>query len=75
MQQIDLKIHILEVLHQELPPIFSRKHVEEMTGKLIRRQTLANLDSKGDGPPLIRLGKKVGYEKDSFLKWIEKRLS
>lgn len=65
---------IIEVLERELPPIFSRKFVEKATGGLIKRHNLSNLDSKGEGPPSFRVGRKVGYEKQAFIKWITQRI-
>lgn len=66
---------LVDVLTEKLPPVFSRRFVEEITGGLIKRYTLSNMDSKGEGPPSFKLGNKVGYEKQSFLEWITKRVN
>ena len=60
-------------LHAALPPFFPRRVVEEVLGGCLSVGTLANLDSKGDGPPRHRMGKKVLYERDSFVQWIVSR--
>ena len=36
--------------------------------------TLANWDALGEGPETFKLANKVGYEKESFLKWLEPRI-
>lgn len=62
-----------EHLRKNLPPIISRDHVSEILGGVISAKTLANLDSEGKGPKRIRVGRKVIYLTDDFLKWLENR--
>ncbi len=65
---------IFEHLRENLPPIISRDHVSQILGGVISAKTLANLDSEGKGPKKrIRVGRKVAYLTDDFLKWLEKR--
>lgn len=55
--------------------IVSRGKVGEFTGGLIHPRTLANLDSLGKGPAgRVRVGRKVAYDVDSLLVWLETRL-
>lgn len=74
MTQDFTKDYVLEALREKLPPVFPRRCVEVITGGLIKVHTLANLDSMGQGPGYFKIGKRVGYEKETFLKWFEQRL-
>lgn len=66
---------LIEKLRNELPPTFTRKFICEKLGGLLAPKSLANLDSLCEGPECkIRIGKKIGYERDSFLSWFEKRI-
>lgn len=58
-------------LRKELPTVFSRKVIPKYIGGSISCGTLANLASKGCGPPCICGGRNVIYEKESFLDWFE----
>jgi hypothetical protein len=59
----------------EFPRVIARTEVGRITGGLISPKTLANLDSKGEGPPeLIRVGRRVGYPSESFLGWLDQRI-
>lgn len=62
-------------LEQSLPEVFPRKAVPRLTGGFIAAGTMANLDSQNNGPAVkIRLGKYVGYEKNSFINWLKGRV-
>jgi hypothetical protein len=74
MTQIFSKEQVLVILREKLPPIFSRKHVEELTGGVITAGSLTKADREGCGPNAFKIGKMVGYEKDSFLEWLEQRV-
>ncbi len=40
----------------------------------ISAKTMANADANGTGPEKkIRLGSKVDYEKESFIKWLKQK--
>jgi len=69
----DLRKQLLE----SCPPIFGRDQVENITGGMINRRTLANLDSLGQGPGgKVAMGKiKVGYIREPFVDWFVGRLS
>ncbi len=69
------KLRLLQQLRMELPPTFSRQFVASRLGGLITAKTLSNLDAKNEGPPhKISIGRKIAYERDDFLDWLEKRL-
>ena len=66
---------IIESLKSNLPAVFNRRTAQESLGNIISARTLANLDSLKKGPPKKYLSKNVMYERDSFLEWLEPRLS
>lgn len=51
--------------------LVSRKRVDAFTGGLICGKTVANYESKGEGPPKVKIGRMVGYPKDSFVTWLK----
>jgi len=57
----------------KLPAIISRSHVEILLGGVITSKTLANLDSLGEGPKRMRIGRKVAYRTEDLLEWLENR--
>ncbi len=59
-----------------MPPVFVRQRVKELTGGMIDGRTLANLDSRDEGPAgKIKMGKtKVGYLREPFIDWFINRL-
>jgi hypothetical protein len=63
------------VIEKELPPVFSRQVASEKIGRLVSVKTMANLDALNQGPSVkVKLGKKVGYERASFMEWLKGRL-
>lgn len=63
----------IERLHVVLPHFFTRQEVAKILAGYLTVGTLANLDCKGDGPPKLRRGKKVLYERESFIEWFVAR--
>ncbi|MGB5217570.1 MAG: hypothetical protein WBN66_04650 [Smithella sp.] len=54
--------------------IVARTEAEKFTGGLIGERYLANLDSQGKGcPKRIRIGRKIAYPINEFIKWLENR--
>ena len=66
--------HLLENLLKSLPPVIARTEVPRLLGGIISAGHLANLDCIGEGPPRIRVGRKVAYEREAFLAWLAPRL-
>jgi len=67
---------IIERLRAELPPTFARIAVPKLTGEIISSGTLANEDSRGTGPAgVFYIGRKAVYERESFLAWLETKLT
>jgi len=63
----------LSELGSKLPPIIARDHVETLLGGVISSKRLANLDSLGEGPKRMRIGRKVAYLTEDLLGWLETR--
>lgn len=67
--------NLLLQIRQSLPPCFTRQYASKALGGLVSSKTLANLDSSNAGPPRkVKLGRRIGYERDSFIQWLESRL-
>ena len=56
-----------------LPPVIARDHVEKLLGGIISSKSLANLDSLGEGPKRMRVGRKVAYRTEDLLEWLSNR--
>jgi len=67
---------IIQQLYENWPsPIVLRRDVEKASAKTVSRKHLANLDSRGEGPPMFYINSKTAYQKDDFFKWLDKRVS
>ncbi len=64
----------IESLSKNLPPTFSRAVAAEHLKGIFSKQTLANIDCKGEGAPSVHVGRTVCYERESFLAWLEGRM-
>jgi hypothetical protein len=68
--QIDLS----EMANRWPAAVVARDRIEEFTGGLITAGTMANIDSRGDGPPRFNMGpRKVGYPVKQLVSWLEAR--
>ncbi len=65
--------NFFDSIEQRLPPVFTRQVASKVMGGLISAKTLSNLDAKGQGPPKTKLGTKVGYEREDFMRWLKQR--
>ena len=55
-------------------PIVARKEISRFSGGLLHPRTMANLDSKGEGPKgRIKMGRTVGYFVDSLIDFMNAR--
>lgn len=67
---------VISSLRDSLPAIYTRDEAARRLGDLLSAKTLANMDAHGTGPTLKqRIGKKVAYERESFLTWLESRFN
>ena len=54
--------------------LVAREKIADFTGGLITPGRIANLDSEGLGPKgKVRIGRKVAYECEQLVKWLESR--
>lgn len=72
-QSVTLSLDLTE-LRRTLPPLVARKKLDQYLGGIISKAYMANLDSRGEGPPQVRFGKNVGYLRDPFVDWLQARL-
>lgn len=63
----------LSELLQTLPPLISRKDIDRYLGGIISRGYLANLQSMGEGPPSVKIGRNVAYLRAPFVAWLVSR--
>ena len=64
----------VEALRNTLPPTFSRQVAAEALKGIYSAGRLATLDSKGEGPGGVRIGRCVGSERETYLRWLEGRM-
>ena len=55
-------------------PVVAREAVGKFSGGLLHPRTMANIDSLGSGPKMVRLGRKRGYWVDSLIEWMNNRM-
>lgn len=60
----------INYLRTTLPPAFSRKAIATLLPGVISDKTLSNLAAIGAGPPMQHIGRKVCYDRESFLIWL-----
>ena len=63
----------MEVKILELPPYIGRSEVERFFPGILKKGTLAVLASRGEGPPYIKVGRRVVYETKVLLQWLQKQ--
>lgn len=52
----------------------ARKKVDVFTGGMLNGKTVANFESRGEGPPeKFKLGRLAGYPKASFTEWLKEK--
>lgn len=69
-----ITIRALDMLKQECPPMFGRTSVPRLFPGIISEKTLANLACRGEGPPFLKMARRVIYERESFIQWLEGEL-
>lgn len=67
-----IPVDLTELL-KTLPPMIARKDIDRYLGGIISKGYLANLDSKGEGPPKVKIGKNVGYLRRPLVEWLAAR--
>ena len=60
----------------EMPPAIARQEVEKYFGGAIKAKTLANMDSKGEGPKgAFKIGRTVMYPTKSLAEFLDSRMT
>jgi len=66
---------ILERLRTSLPATFSRSEIPRLFGGMIAPGTVANAESRGQGPSgKFYVGRRACYQRDLFLEWLKARM-
>lgn len=64
-----------EHINDNLPMIFDRETAAKTLGGILGKKTLANADAAGNGPAVkLKIGKKIVYERASFIEWLKSRV-
>lgn len=59
---------------REKQPVFSdEKQIEQMTDGALKVSWLQQARWKGNGPPYIKLGRRVMYERQAVIDWLRQR--
>jgi hypothetical protein len=70
------KVFDLHKLAEKWPSeLVSRSEVARFSGGVLTPKYMANLDSQGDGPERMRIGRKVCYPVSSLVRWMKSRVS
>jgi len=56
----------------DLPAMVSRQQAADWLG--ITPQALSQLNTRGQGPRYVRVGRSVRYRREDLLEWVESRL-
>ena len=65
---------ILSRLRERLPERMDRKKVKEYLADFISPKYLANLDSQGKGPKRYKNGRRVIYDTEDLLNFLDDRM-
>ena len=58
---------------EKYPPRFGHQTVAELFPGIVSSKQLANLASRGEGPPYLVVRRRVTYERESFLRWLDEQ--
>ena len=53
--------------------LVARESVGQFTGGVLTSKSMANMDSLGEGPESIRIGRKIAYRVEVLISWLESR--
>lgn len=71
----DRNIQYLKRLTDKWPSaLVAREKVGEFSGGTLHPRSMANLDSLNQGPPSVKLGRKVAYPAIELVEWLIKRI-
>ena len=55
--------------------VVARRKISEFSGGILSQKYCANLDSLGQGPPRVKIGRQVAYPVAELIAWLESRAS
>ncbi len=58
-----------EIIKAAGAPIISYDEAERITGRILKKKSIQNRCSLGQGPRKIRIGRKVGFRTVDFAEW------
>ena len=62
-------------MRKELTPVFTIEFASEKIGRIFSAKSMSKADALGTGPAVkVRIGKKIGYERDSFIRWLRGKM-
>jgi hypothetical protein len=65
-----------EKLRRSWPsPLVARSEVARFSGGVLHPRTMANLDSAGEGPPRVEMGRRIAYLRDGLIEWMLRRMT
>ena len=74
MDENRIRKHLKAAADKWPSAFIARQKVSEFTGGLITRGHIANLDCRGEGPEMIKIGRKACYPVKPFIEWLESRI-
>jgi len=63
-----------EIIAAAPGPMISIDEAIKLCGGLWQKKTFYNICSLGEGPPKIRLGRKIGFKTEDFAAWLVTRI-
>ena len=64
---------LIDRVRASLPPMFSIDEALKLMPGVFSNSTLRKAMMRGDGPEVIRIGRRVALERDSFCDWLAAR--
>ena len=69
------QIEIIKNASKTWPELIARKQIDKISGGLINKRTIANLDALSKGPSgVVRVGNAVAYSRESLVSWLISKL-
>lgn len=64
---------LIDRVRESLPPLFSVDEALRLMPGVFAASTLRNAMARGQGPEVIRIGRRVAFERNSFCDWLAAR--
>ncbi len=67
---------VIERLRRVLPPVFTRSEIERLTGGVIKKSSIANIEAaEGKIPGGFYMRRRRAYQLEPFLEWWAKQIT